>query len=604
MRNINWHNLEAGYLIKQFFLYFSHSGSGVIKSTSHSIFVSPIFIISLVVFILLLLLFRWIYVLWRATTEKSILLELTPPAFTDKSAYTTKELFSVIHGLGKHQRLLERFLGIKPKLSFEIVSTKDQGIRYVVRTTPHYANNFKRYMLSYLPQVQVKETNEYLAKGLKESKKYQSRITEFKLDRHFAYPLKRQDTLSEHDPVAYITGMMTKLTPNELISFQIVLSPTKTNETHHIKRMILHNENVLAYLDSFQLPVFLKPIVVVLRIFSALIFKLGSEFQWAVSELMHPDTQPVYLRQNYAYQQMQIQQQIKPARTLTSFEETTIQSIQEKIDQPLFETTIRLLVMVKDNEEQKERIDGFVSSMETYAVSGYQSLVKKSLLSDIVFGRIRKVTFNKRLLSLMGSDGSSLLSSSEIADLYHFPFSTITQTESLVKSHSRELPVPVSLKQTAKLDVLVGQNTYGGEITPIGLRLPERYRHAYILGGTGCGKSTMLFYMIMQDIKAGKGVILIDPHGDLAQLIGRSIPKERLKDVIYWDPMDISHPVRLNLLQRTPGLDEDEAALEKELIVEHIISIFRKVFSTELSSTEVNAIRIERMFRNALYTAL
>ncbi len=599
MVTINWHQLEAGYLIKQFFLYFSHSGNGIVKASSLSIFISLIFLTCIIVFIVLLVLFHWLYLLRKAITEKSILLELTPPAFTDKSAYTTKELFSVIHGLGKHQRVLERFLGIKPKLSFEIASTKDQGIKYLVRTTPNYAHNFKRYMLSYLPQVQVKETLDYLQAGLKKTKKYQSRIIEFKLDRHFAYPLKKQDTLSEHDPVAYITGMMTKLSPGELISFQIVLSPTKTNETHHIKRMILHNENVLAYLDSFQLPVFLKPIAVTLKIFSALIFKLGSESQWALSELMHPDTQPVYLRQNYAYQQMQIQQQIKPARTLTSFEEATIQSIQEKIDQPLFETTIRLLIMVKDNEEQKERIDGFISSMETYDVSGYQSLVKKSLLSDFLFRKIRQVTFNKRLLSLMGNGGSSLLSSSEIADLYHFPFSRVTQTENIVKAYSRELPAPLSLKQGRKLDVVFGKNNYGGITTDIGLTEEERQTHMYILGRTGSGKTTLMFSMAKHDIEEGRGMAFIDPHGDVSEDLLASVPLERKNDLIYVNPWDIKHPIGINVLELTEGLDEDEQELEKEVVCEGVISLFKKVFSKDENA---NAHRIEHILRNTIYT--
>ncbi len=600
MGNINWHNLEAGYLIKQFFLYFSHSESGVIKTSPHSLIISPIFLISLVVLIILFLLFRWLYVLRKSLTEKSVLLELTPPAFTDKSAYTTKELFSVIHGLGKHKRLLEQFLGIKPKLSFEFVSTKEQGIRYLVRTTSHYANNFKRYMISYQPQVQVKETTEYLSESLKELKKYQPRIIEFNLARHFAYPLKKQDTLSEHDPVAYITGMMTKLSPGELISFQIVLSPTKTNETYLIKRMILHNENVLAYLDSFQLPLFFKPVAVILKIFSTVIYKLGSEFQWVLSELMHPNTQPVYLRQNYANQQMQIQQQIKPARTLTSFEEATIQSIQEKIDQPLFETTIRLLVMVKDTEEQKERIDGFISSMETYAVSGYQSLVKKSILSDLIFSKIRQITFNNRLLSLMGSGGSSLLSSSEIADLYHFPFSRVTQTENIVKAYSKELPAPLSLKQNRKLDVVFGKNTYGGITTDIGVTAEERKTHMYMVGRTGSGKTTLMFSMAKHDIEEGRGMAFIDPHGDVSEDLLASVPLSRKDDLIYVNPWDIKHPIGINILELTEGLDDDELELEKEVVCEGVISLFKKVFSKDENT---NAHRIEHILRNTIYTA-
>ncbi len=67
--------------------------------------------------------------------------------------------------------------------------------------------------------------SEYLSKSADDVS-----VTEFKLSKHYAYPLKKQDLLNEHDPVAYITGMMTKLQSGELISFQIVVSPTKRKD--------------------------------------------------------------------------------------------------------------------------------------------------------------------------------------------------------------------------------------------------------------------------------------------------------------------------------------------------------------------------------------
>ncbi len=215
--------------------------------------------------------------------------------------------------------------------------------------------------------------------------------------------------------------------------------------------------------------------------------------------------------------------------------------------------------------------------------------------------------FKHRLLSFKTprqDKHAQLLSLSEVADLYHFPYSRTTQIEDMVKSYSQELPAPLLQKQTQELDVILGNNTFGGVTTPIGLRLEERYRHIYILGATGTGKSTMLLHMITQDIQKGKGVLVVDPHGDLARMIASSIPQHRMKDVIYWYPRDIQYPFRLNLLELPEGLDENELAIQKEIIVEHIISIFRKVFSKDLSSSDTNAIRIERVFRNALYTAL
>jgi len=580
MENTGWHKFEAGYLVNRLSLYFSHF------NRERLLFFFGFFVILIVSSIIALLLRRILQII-RSLTEPSVLLELTTPAFTDKSAYTTGQLFSVIHGLGKYQKLSNKLLGIKPRLSFEIVSTKTQGIRYLVRATPYYAKNLKRYILSYLPNVKVKETFEYLP--LRNNQK----VIEFILNRHFAYPLKQQSTLSEHDPVAYITGMMTKLSQDELISFQIVVSPMKTSECYNIKRMILHNENVLKYLDGFYT-------VPVISLFSTLISKIGNEFQWLITELIHPSTQGNFANQNRDYQQMQIHEHIKPARTLTTFEQETIQSIQQKIDQPLYEATIRLLVDVKNKQEERERIDGFISSLDNFAVPGYQSIIKKSLLSDYLFGKIRQFTFKKRLLSITGHGRSSLFSVSEIADLYHFPFSRITQTENIVKAYSKELPAPLSLKQDTKLDVVFGKNTYGGVTTNIGLTEEQRKTHMYILGRTGSGKTTLMFSMAKHDIEAGHGLAFIDPHGDVSEDLLASIPKNRIDDVIYVNPWDIQYPVGINVLELTEGLDENQAELEKEIVCEGVISLFKKVFAKDENS---NAHRIEHILRNTIYTA-
>ena len=595
MGNFSWHNLEAGYLINQFFSYLHLAKSGTLFS---SVFFFSVFLVLIITSIFAWIIFRWLYTFKKSLTEKSVLLELTPPAFTDKSAYTTGQLFSVVHGMNKYQTIWEKFLGLKPKLSFEITSTKELGIRYLVRTTPQHVNNFKRYIFSYMPQVRVKETDDYLPQKNKTTT--YRKILEFKLSRHFAYPLQRQDTLGEHDPVAYVTGMMTKLTHEESISFQIVLAPVKTNEAHVIKQMILRNENLLGYLDSIRVSQPFKPITGLIGILFKIVGKLTTEVQWLLFELVHPNTQPLYANQNYNYQQLQIQQLIKPARSLTIFEQETVQSVKDKIDQPLFETSIRLMVILKDKEELQERLGGFVSSLETFAVPGYQSLVKTSLLSDFLWEKTRSVTFQKRLLSFFTNSGSSLLSASEIADLYHFPYSKVTQTENIVKSYSKELPAPLSLKQEKKLDVIFGKNSYAGVTTDIGLTEEQRQTHVYILGRTGSGKTTLMFSMAKHDIEEGHGVAFIDPHGDVSEDLVASVPQGGMNDLVYVNPWDIKHPIGINVLELTDGLEDDDLELEKEIVCEGVISLFKKVFSKDENA---NAHRIEHILRNTIYTA-
>ena len=110
----------------------------------------------------------------------------------------------------------------------------------------------------------------------------------------------------------------------------------------------------------------------------------------------------------------------------------------------------------------------------------------------------------------------------------------------------------------------------------------------------------MLQYQIVQDICSGKGVAVIDPHGDMAETILQHVPPERLGDVIYFNPDDLDYPIGLNLLELTPGLDGSELMREKDLITESVVSIFRKIFSDEDSGGH----RIEYILRNTIQTAL
>lgn len=122
----------------------------------------------------------------------------------------------------------------------------------------------------------------------------------------------------------------------------------------------------------------------------------------------------------------------------------------------------------------------------------------------------------------------------------------------------------------------------------------------YIIGGTGNGKTTMLFYSILQDIQNGNGVAVIDPHGDLAERLLRYIPEERISDVIYMNPDDLAYPLGVNLLELDATLSGDDLLREKDLITEATISVFRKIFSDDDSGGH----RIEYVLRNAIQTAL
>jgi hypothetical protein len=98
----------------------------------------------------------------------------------------------------------------------------------------------------------------------------------------------------------------------------------------------------------------------------------------------------------------------------------------------------------------------------------------------------------------------------------------------------------------------IGNRENWGGTEPFGLFAADRRQHVYTIGKTGTGKTTLLRNLILQDIYAGRGVGLIDPHGDLAQDIIDHVPSWRTDDVVYFNPADLDFPIGFNLLQRVP----------------------------------------------------
>jgi hypothetical protein len=592
-------HLRADYLISKYIYLpnFPQVSSNLLRYVSFFLFVT--LVLTFIIYFL-----RRILAIKFALTEPSMLLELTPPAFSEKTAYTTQQLFATLHDLSRQTAFSNRLIGRKRIFSFEIVSTKTQGIRYIIRTEKKYKNSLRHHLLSYLPQVRVNEVEDYLpqSKGKTENIK----IIELEQIKHFAYPLRIQNNLEEHDPVAYITGIMTKLQSNELIAMQVVLTPSMVPDKEKIKRMIYRGEDTLAFLDKFRLPTVLQvvlfPINILIKVTIALLSVFAGATRIVVNDFIDPRLSARQAQMQYQsqYAMQAVKTNLRPASVITPFEQQAVESIENKIEQKMFQAQVRLLMIMNDAESIAEREHGFLSTLSMFTSVNDQSLKKKFLINISFIHKYFYFLYRNRLLSLLTNSSKTLLSVSEVADLYHFPFAQVNQTENIIKVHSRELPAPVSLKNNRRLDVVFGVNTYGGTTTPIGLTEKERETPTYMLGKTGSGKTTLMFSMAKHDIEQGRGLAFIDPHGDVAEDLLASVPLHRKDDLIYINPIDLGYPIGINILELTPGLSEDAAELEKEVVTEGVISLFRRVFSNDAT---VNAHRIEYILRNTIYTA-
>ncbi|HEY5442232.1 MAG TPA: DUF87 domain-containing protein [Candidatus Saccharimonadales bacterium] len=545
------------------------------------------FIVLAAVLIVVLMRFGMRFRSWRQLlTRKVVFLELTPPAFTIRTPLATQQLFAVIHGQRAARSLMDKLLGRHITLALEITAARESGVRYIVQVEQRLSTGLQQAITAYLPDVKVRVIEDY--PDLKTNKPF--RVLDFKQTGHYAFALANHDSLEQHDPVAYLTGAMTKLEPNEQMTFQLVLTPVKLKEAALLSHKILGNEDLLSHLRGRSLPLLPKLTGLINSLLFGATDMIGEVYHGATSQSFNAS-------QKDAHDKLQVAKRLRPARTLSAFELELMESIHHKVSQPLFRVSMRAMVNMDDEQAAKERIGMLKSSLESYSASGYQAFKPKLGLPFIA--RYRQFLFKNRLPALLTRQ-DCVLSASEVASLYHFPIGEVSKTDNLITLLSRTLPAPVSLKDGTKLDVLFGENQHHGTATPIGLAAAERERHVYIIGGTGNGKTTMLLYSIVQDMNSGKGVAVIDPHGDLAETLLRHVPESRVKDVVYLNPDDLMYPIVINLLELKPGLVGDELLREKDLITEATISVMRKIFSDDDSGGH----RIEYILRNTIQTAL
>ncbi len=577
--------------------------------------------------------------------QENVFLEITFPTKTSQSAYSTQQLFTHIHSLARRNLgFVKGFLGVKKTYSLEIASSRDDGIKFYLSAPAKDAEILRGGLLSFLPGIKIKVVDDYLTKGMGSESNNNSKhshndnsksndygdydisLFDLKLSNCYLYPLNKQKILEEHDPIAYLTGAMTKLSPGELISFQIITTPV-LQSTHRkvFKKIKDINEAIrkgkpisLILNDNILQNLFSLPGVNILLFFGQI---LASIFGFVLKFLISIPMAMADSSGKSVPFLMPDEIKVNMQEILNPYEKNLQTIVKEKIDQQLFEVSFRILVLVKDKYELEKRVDGITSSFGSLD-STYQSIVPKGnplpainflfmpiinllsqipLLSSLSTKNIRNhlLGFKQRSLSSNGIFYQNpILSASEISDIYHLPFTYTTKTEGLVKDKSKELALPLSQKKSStRFDVVLGTNSYGGENLPVGLSSNERNQHTYIVGKSGMGKTNLIEQMSYQDILSGKGVCVIDPHGDMIKHLLTIIPKKRLKDVVLVDPADKDYPVGLNmLLPNTKFKDTDD---EIDNITKSIMAVFQKITPKEHWGQ-----RMEHILRNAILTSL
>jgi hypothetical protein len=148
-----------------------------------------------------------------------------------------------------------------------------------------------------------------------------------------------------------------------------------------------------------------------------------------------------------------------------------------------------------------------------------------------------------------------------------------------------------SFDNSSEVTPLGFYNFRGNKERKFGIKVDDRRRHIYVVGKTGVGKSTLLENMAIADIRSGKGIAIIDPHGELAEKMLDFIPEDRLDDVIYFDPSNMEHPFAFNPMEQV-GTEF------RHLVASGIMSVFKKIWIDAWSA------RMEYILNNTLLALL
>jgi hypothetical protein len=267
---------------------------------------------------------------------------------------------------------------------------------------------------------------------------------------------------------------------------------------------------------------------------------------------------------------------------VTPMQQELIRVLEEKAGKPAFDVNIRIVTSSPNERNADVHMENIVNAFTQFTApeSGNRfrrgAVVKNgALISDFIFRHFDQAHH-------------MVLTTEEINSIYHFPLPQ-TETPNIAWLSAKQASAPTALPTEG---IILGHNVYRGKDTVVRMGVQDRRRHVYIVGTTGSGKSVLMSEMAKQDIQNGHGVCIVDPHGSLVEDVLRLIPKERLHDVVIFDPSDTERPMGLNMLEASTLEERDTAAQE-------MIAIFMKLFPPEMIGP-----MFEHNMRNAMLTLM
>ena len=527
-----------------------------------------------------------------------------------------EQIFSSIHGIYHKLGFWRRLLGwSQDRISLEIANIGSH-IKFFIAFPAKYKNFIEGQIYAQYPDVEIDEIDDYakieemeLSLNVTEKESDSNNIVPVKdlpaiqKEKHFnkldvtkniigaelsltdptIYPIKRyaqfEDKIARTavDPIAGITATLAKLNHHDEQAWvQIVIRPMSdkwrvlfTKCVKIVSKGIWANIETLqnAYIRAFCTRNMLKRIIFFPLYFIFWIHGLKAGTKASFSDSGGSD--------------------IDDATSRSHERETGTAAAMDKVVKLLYESNIRIMYLQKEPNKEIARVKlkEMASSFKQFNVPQINGFHIRSYIKG-------KEALKRYKYRYIGDP--FVMNIEELATVYHLPNKYVA-TPNIYWVKSRKLEPPTDLPfprgDNAEDITILGNTNFRGIKKTFGIKSIDRRRHVYIIGKTGMGKTTLLENMIYSDIQSGKGVGVIDPHGDLAENVLSFIPSNRTNDVIVFDPSDRDFPIAFNMLEsKDPALNT--------IIASGLVGIFKKIYAHSWGP------RLEHILRNTILSLL
>ncbi|MFO0955634.1 MAG: DUF87 domain-containing protein [Candidatus Saccharibacteria bacterium] len=492
----------------------------------------------------------------RSLKMVPLLLRL-PPAEPDDSQRDDRE--EIKENISKAEGIFTLLSGTFAKswlysqrhIAFEIVAQGEQ-IFFYVAVPAGLVTSVEKALIAAYPGIQivhVADHNIFSSTG-----KIQTVSGgELRLTNKSMYPIQTYKTL-DFDPLSGMLSGLSRLKADEGAAVQIMIRPTSDKFSKNARRQAkgLLNPSKAKANDPMNIAA-----------------------QVAKAPFSSPDWQAK-------------QQQIDPTKQSDSIDQRIAQAIEEKASEPTFETLIRIVASSSQLPQSKMIVQDIINGFAQFNQPGSNGFS----YSEARTPRDLAANFIFRLFP--ANQGGMILNTTELATIFHLPDISNEIGTPVERKGKKEVSGPADLPTDG---VVIGSNFFQGKEKVVRLTDKDRSRHMYVIGQTGTGKSVLLEDLIVQDMALGKGLCVIDPHGELAETVLAKVPRSRVEDVIYFNPADAAMPVGLNIMEFDPKHPE-----QKDFVIQEIINMLYKLYDPDQQG--IIGPRFEHWFRQAALTIM